>query len=350
MSTAGAGTQLDVMFRAERSPEEWADRHARGEVPGRWPYGLDGLGATGAVVRARSLREPTRVQRVTADLRRLAARRPSGGERRVGLAWDENVARRMVLTAPAPEMVAGVIWLTDALDRGDRPEATSRMLGTLRRMDRLFVTSRAQVEPLSQAVGRTGPPVQFVQFGVDHRFFHAQPYPTRPLVVSIGGDRDRDPRTLFAALERVRAARPEAEVVVQSASDLPPPDGVRKVRHLSHLELRDLYGRASALVVATRPNLHVSGATVGMEAMATGRPVVMTRTPGTEDYFRDGRTALLAPPGDAAGLAEHVLALLADPPAAAALGRAAREEVERRLTTEVMVRDLAAVLELDPPA
>lgn len=344
-------TRLDVMFRAERSPQEWADRHARGEVPGRWPYGLDGLSRTGAVVTARSLREPTRLQRATGTLRsRVVRRRDGAGGRHIGLAWDENVARRMLLTAPAPQMVAGVIWLTDALARGDRPGPATRMLRILAAMDQLFVTSRAQVEPLSRALGPSGPPVAFVQFGVDEQYFAPRPYPTRPLVLSVGGDRDRDPRTLFAALERVHAARPDVEIVVQSASDLPAPEGVRKVPHLTHVELRDLYARAAVVAVATRPNLHVSGATVGMEAMATGRPVVMTRTPGTEDYFRDGAGARLASPGDAAGLAGHVLELLADPSAAAALGRSAREEVERRLTSAAMVRDLAAVLRLDAPA
>lgn len=345
MRTTSTPMRLEVMYRAERDPAAWAERHARGEVPGRWPYGLDGLTSTGASVTARGLYEPTSAQRALASLGWQRRRRPPrDGSRHVGIAWDENVARRMLLTARTPEMVAGVIWLTDALERGDQPAAAAGMLRVLRRMDRLFVTSRAQLEPLSRAVGPDGPAVAFVQFGVDHRFFAARPYPTRPLVVSVGGDRDRDPQTLFSALGRVRAARPDVEVVVQSTSDLAPPDGVTKVRHLTHLELRDLYARAGVLVIATRPNLHVSGATVGMEAMATGRPVVVTRTPGTDDYFRDGRTALLAAPGDAVGLADHVLQLLADPAAAAALGRAARAEVEQRLTSEALVRDLARVL------
>ena len=129
-----------------------------------------------------------------------------------------------------------------------------------------------------------GVPVEYVRFGIDHEFFSARSrIPRSPRVVSVGGDRDRDAETLFRALSRVHDARPDVELVVQTASDLPPPDGVATIRHLPHAQLRELYASASVVAIATRPNLHVSGMTVSLEAMATGRPVVATR------HARDGR-------------------------------------------------------------
>ena len=340
-----ATPRVEVVFRQERDVEAWSARHAAGEVPSRWPYGLDLLGTTGAQVRAVGVPEPTRLTVARATLR-PARRRPTGGHRDIGVAWDEHVARRMLLGSPHAEMYSGAIWVTDALAANpDDPRALAT-LATLRAMDGVFVISRAQVEPLRAALGPGGPDVSFFPFGIDADFFAARPYPTRPLVMSIGGDRDRDPTTLFAALALVAARRPEVEIVVQSASDMAAPPGVVKVPRLTHRELRDLYARATVVAIATRPNLHVSGMTVMLEAMATARPVVLTGSPGVEDYATDGETALLVPTRDEGLLADRVLGLLADPDDAQALGERARASVEARLTSAHMVQELARVIGL----
>lgn len=346
----GATTTVEVVFRQERDVAAWAERHARGEVPGRWPYGLDELAAVlgpAASVTAQNLPEPGRRAIAVAKVRdALAGRRRRSAPRTgddLGIAWDEVLARRMLVQRPHRRMHAGAIWVTDAHARDPRSERVRATLDVLRRMDGVFVNSRAQVAALAEALGPSGPPATFFTFGVDTEFFPAVPYPERPLVVSVGGDRDRDPATLFAALARVRAERPDVEVVVQSVSDLVPPDGVTKVPRLSHLELRALYARASVVAVATRPNLHMSGLTVTLESMSTGRPVVLTRTPGVDDYVVDGDNALLSSVGEPEELAERVIALLASPDDARALGERARAVVEERFTSGHMVRGLARV-------
>jgi Glycosyl transferases group 1 len=343
-----ARTSVEVVYKSERDVDGWALRHARGEVPGRWPYGLDRLAGPGVDVTARSVPAPGRGARLLA--RTLPGRPGRGvghpGTRDIGVAWDENVAERMLVAAPHREMYSGAIWVTDAMATGGSGRGVDAALRTLRRMDGIFVNSRPQVEALAAALGRSGPPVSFFRFGVDPDFFAARAYPERPLVVSVGGDRDRDPATLFPAMERVLQARPGTEVVVQSASDLPPPPGVTKVPRVSHAELRELYARATVVAVATRPNLHLSGLTVSLEAMATARPVVRTRTPGVDDYFEDGTTAHLVPPGDPATLADRVLDLLDAPDAAREMGRTGRRAVLDRMTSDGMAGELGRVLGL----
>lgn len=331
----------EILFADERDVAGWAADHAAGLRPGLWPYGLEALRDTDPEARIASVGEPGRLQ-VLRD--RVLPRRassavgPRGAGGDVGVTWDENVARRMLLTRPHERMYTGVIWVTDRVERG---QDVGRMREVLRRMDGLWVISRGQVEPLRRFVGEDGPPVGFFTFGVDESFFAARPWPARPLVLSIGGDRDRDPATLFATLERVHAERPDVELVVQTTSDAPPPAGVTVVPHVSHRELAELYARASVVAVATRDNLHASGMTVSLEAMATGRPVVMTSTPGIEDYVEHERTGLLAPVGDAGALAGHVLRLLGDEAEARAFGAAGRALVEQRLTTRHLARGLA---------
>ena len=58
--------QVEVMFRSERDVDSWTARHERGEVPGRWPYGLDLLARPGVTLTRRSLPEPTRADRLRA--------------------------------------------------------------------------------------------------------------------------------------------------------------------------------------------------------------------------------------------------------------------------------------------
>jgi glycosyltransferase involved in cell wall biosynthesis len=329
---------MEVLFATERDVAGWAADHAAGLRPGLWPYGLEALRDSDPEARIASVAEPGRLQ-VLRD--RVAPRRASSSgvpSSDVGVTWDENVARRMLLTRPHDRMYTGVIWVTDRVERG---QDVGRMRDVLRRMSGLWVISRGQVEPLRRFVGEDGPPVGFFTFGVDEEFFAARPWPSRPMVLSIGGDRDRDPATLFATLERVHAERPDVELVVQTTSDAAPPEGVTVVPHVSHRELAELYARASVVAVATRDNLHASGMTVSLEAMATGRPVVMTDTPGIEDYVEHGRTGLLAPVGDPSALAGHVLRLLGDEAEARTFGAAGRALVEERLTTRHLAASLA---------
>jgi glycosyltransferase involved in cell wall biosynthesis len=68
--------------------------------------------------------------------------------------------------------------------------------------------------------------------------------------------------------------------------------------------------------------------TVIPEAMATGLPVVATRTVGIPEIVLDGETGLLAVPGDARDLARAIAELQADPERAARMARAARAKVE----------------------
>ena len=324
-------------FPAEQSVGAWERRHSAGEVPSAWQYGLDGLRAF-AAVDVVDLPAPGRMSRLRARLG--LGPRPVEG---MGFTWDENAAFRMQVAAPRRRFASGVIWLTDMVQRGHKPE---RLIDVLRAADDLWVLSRAQVEPLQELVGAGGPRVTAVPFGIDAQFFTAQPFPDRPRIVSVGNDRDRDPQTLFRALALVHARRPEAELLVQSSAP-GAPEGVRVLERMSHRELRDLYASATVVATATRPNLHVSGMTVTLEALATGRPVVNTDTPGMAQYVTEGETGHLVPVGDAESMADRLVALIDDAERAAEMGMAGRAAVEASFTTAIMCAHLAEILLTD---
>lgn len=95
---------------------------------------------------------------------------------------------------------------------------------------------------------------------------------------------------------------------------------------------------ASADVVAV-PSLMEGMPNVLLEAMAAGRPIVASDVGGIPEALANERCGLLVPPANAPALAAAIGRLLADRPAAQALGRAAADEVQRRcLARDVVAR------------
>lgn len=80
-----------------------------------------------------------------------------------------------------------------------------------------------------------------------------------------------------------------------------------------------------------------------IEAMASGLPVVATRTEGAAELI-DEEVGLLAAPGDTAALAAATLRLAEDAPARARLGAAAQDRARARFSHERMARELAEML------
>jgi glycosyltransferase involved in cell wall biosynthesis len=65
------------------------------------------------------------------------------------------------------------------------------------------------------------------------------------------------------------------------------------------------------------------------EAMAAGRPMVVSDLPASREFLRDGENALLVPPGEASALAAALRRLLSEPALAERLARTAWDEAPR---------------------
>jgi glycosyltransferase involved in cell wall biosynthesis len=91
------------------------------------------------------------------------------------------------------------------------------------------------------------------------------------------------------------------------------------------------------------PSLVEGGVNVTLEAMAAGRPVVVSDLPGLAEIVDDGRTGLLAGAGDKAGLARQTRRLLEDADLRERLGQAARIEAQTRFSVLEAARRFGAV-------
>ena len=151
---------------------------------------------------------------------------------------------------------------------------------------------------------------------------------------------------LLAAWPEVRRRLPSARREI-AAHGRPPrrlPAGVSWLGRLTHGELTAHYRQASAFVL---PSLFEPFGLVFAEAMASGLPVIATRTCGVPEIVRDGETGLLTEIGDPDSLADALVAVLGDPERARAMGAAGRTRVLEHFTwqrvTEAMDPHLRAL-------
>ncbi|MGP3698060.1 glycosyltransferase family 4 protein [Rhodobacter sp. NSM] len=163
---------------------------------------------------------------------------------------------------------------------------------------------------------------------VDCAFFTPaeQPQAGPPLILSAGAAQ-RDYATLAACMADVPATFRIASGSswIADAAMVELPGNCQMGSAGSMTKLRDLYRSASMVVLPLEDVEHASGYAVAMEAMAMGKALVVTRTRAPADFFRDGETCLLVPPGDADALKAAMLRLLSDAPLRERLGRAARQ-------------------------
>jgi sugar transferase (PEP-CTERM/EpsH1 system associated) len=82
-----------------------------------------------------------------------------------------------------------------------------------------------------------------------------------------------------------------------------------------------------------------------IEAMAAGLPVVATRVGGMAEVVENGRTGLLAPSGDHATLAEHVLRLAADRDLRVQMGECGRQRAVEMFSENQMHADYCRLYE-----
>jgi glycosyltransferase involved in cell wall biosynthesis len=146
---------------------------------------------------------------------------------------------------------------------------------------------------------------------------------------------NRDQPLLVRAFERLLQRVPDAELAVVGSGELEGElralvEGMPRGRARIRLEG---YGDAARWLrwahAVVQPSRWEGMSNTLLEAMSAGRACVATDIPPNREVLGGGRLGLLTPPGDDAAMAGALLRLATEPGAAAALGAAGRDEVER---------------------
>ena len=108
-------------------------------------------------------------------------------------------------------------------------------------------------------------------------------------------------------------------------------------RGYKYPELRQLYAESKIVVIPLYQNDFQAGITSILEAMAMGKPLILTRTIGQTDTIIDGETGIYVEPGDSVGLQQKIQFLLDNEAERRRLGQNARKAFEASFTLDHLV-------------
>ena len=197
----------------------------------------------------------------------------------------------------------------------------------------LFPWSHWAAQSMIADYGADPSRVHVIPPGIDVAAWHVpQRAPTDPdgnaHLLFVGGDFHRKGGDLLLEwAKRTSATHWRLHLVTRDA--IPQQRNVQVYNDLSpnDARLQALYRQAHVFVLPTRGDCY---SLAGMEALASGLPVILGETGGTGDVIKEGETGFLIRAGDGEGLADRLDWLLAHAETRQAMGRAARLDAETR--------------------
>ena len=93
------------------------------------------------------------------------------------------------------------------------------------------------------------------------------------------------------------------------------------------------------------PSLYEGMPNATMEAMAHGKPVVMTNVNGAAELIPDEGKGLLIPPGDPDAIVKSVVRLLSDRKLSDEMGERAKKHIEKNFTVNSMIENIESYIE-----
>lgn len=283
---------------------------------------------------------------------------------------DRHIAVGGTVLPAAPFAAAAVphlAWVaTDAVtDRRDR----MRAMGALRRiyeslvvrprlvaLEREVLAGPIRVLGVSrhslQAIARVAPAPPMMArlpIPVDPGRFHPPDRPSKPGIVGCAGRFIDSRKNLALLIEAIAVLHRRGTTVRLVLAGEAPADFDRLIAAHELGDIVDFRGRLEHeqlpafyrdLDIFALPSLQEGLAIVGIEAMASGVPVISTRSGGPEDYVRDNVTGVLVD-FRAEAMADAIARVVADRDLRARLGAEARAIAVREYGPEVFARGLA---------
>ncbi|MDD2728588.1 glycosyltransferase family 4 protein [Malikia sp.] len=236
-------------------------------------------------------------------------------------------------------LVIVACWLAQDL-KTTTPARRDRLRRLYRQVTRVVVFSRNQRTILQEYLGLCDDQIAVVHFGIDtDKADQLLPNESDSGAwLSVGRDLGRDWHTLVDAMALTGLpchviARPG--VLPQAL-----PSNITPLPAMPESEYWQRLVSCRGLVLAVHELAYPSGQTVLLQAMALGKPCVITATPALADYLPSD-AVMTTPPGDAKAMADAVRRLDADEALRQRLGRAARKFVRQQCDEKMMWAGIA---------
>jgi glycosyltransferase involved in cell wall biosynthesis len=221
--------------------------------------------------------------------------------------------------------------------------------GLLLRRSWTMLYGDGEVEQIQQMFDVPADRLRVNQFGVDTSFWQPNWAKGDNYILAVGNDLRRDYALLLQLAQRID----ERFIVVtrQNLGELPPNveqvHGDWHAQALSDAGLRKLYQEAMLVVTPLKDSVQPSGQSVCLQAMACGKPVVLTRTRGlwSQEMMRDGHNVLLVSPEDLNALHKIVSRLISSPEDRERLGENARQTVSEHAEISLFASRLETLAE-----
>ena len=202
----------------------------------------------------------------------------------------------------------------------------------------IIAYSAVEAERLRDVVDAESPAVHFIPFGVDVDAFRPTSDGEPSVdVLSVGADPQRDYELLTTVAER----QPDLAFHIVTSSEHArslgaAPSNVVVETDVPLETVRERFTQARVVALPVRANSYSGATTTLLQAMAMGKPVVVSRTDAIADGYEleDGMNCRLVEPGDPVAFERAILETLTGAEAAVSLGVRARETVERRFSWE----------------
>ncbi len=232
-------------------------------------------------------------------------------------------------------LVIVACWLAQDIQTTS-PARHDRLKRLYRQVNQVIVFSRNQRDILKSHLGLRDDQITVVQFGIDtekaDKLFPMTTDNGRWL--SVGRDLGRDWKTLVKAMELT--GLPCDVIARPGMLPTPLPANITALSAMPENDYWQLLSACRGLVLAVHDLAYPSGQTVLLQAMAMGKPCVITATPALVDYLPIDGVLTTPRTGDAKLLADSVLRLESDEELRHRLGSAARSFVKQRCNEKMM--------------
>ncbi len=349
--------EIFVHLAYEISPKEWEEKYKKQEVSCKSPYGYHIAEKYGCKVYfSESKKEIFIIKVLRKALRKflgfdlIHAKRNLKKIEEVDIIWTHTEYEFLALLlwlkktkkVKKPKIICQVIWLADKWNNLSFWKK-ALYLWLLKDADILTFLSSKNLAFMEKIIPDI--PKKQIFFGISLKSFPLQRPKISPIdenhikVLSLGNDIHRDWDTLIKALGN------KENVFLRIVTHRLNTDKLKKYKNIEVIkgktlkEIINYYRWADIVVVPLKENLHASGITVTLEAVALGKPVICSDTGGLKDYFPDD-ALYYVPVEDPNAIYKAVITLAKDNSLRYTLITKAQEIlINKKLTSEEFVKE-----------